>query len=266
LEYVASLENRRRAQRSSEDLDGAVLTANPWHPGLPTAPDDLLDSATLALATDEALFLQGRILDSVPETYLAVLTRDGSSAQEADLPWEHPLAESVPHGVDRQLHHAHLFSLASWGAGLVYNDELSRLLEKDCGEPLPFDYPAELAAWTETMVDHREQLTSWDRHEFWRIVYAENARISLPVRMFVDWWLDVVVDQPGDAATSSQVRDQLRQREATLKGARAKLANRRARERAPAAQGDVQLTFRWRQVSRILRDIHEGLEGNAQPA
>ncbi len=60
----------------------AVPTASPayvgaWHPGLPPAPVGLFDQATLALTADEALFLQGRILDAAPDSYLAVVARDG---------------------------------------------------------------------------------------------------------------------------------------------------------------------------------------------
>jgi hypothetical protein len=40
-----------------------------WHPGLPAEPSELFDAATLDLTRDEALFLQGRILDKVPDSF-----------------------------------------------------------------------------------------------------------------------------------------------------------------------------------------------------
>jgi hypothetical protein len=93
------------------------------------------------------------------------------------------------------------------------------------------------------------------------------------VRRFVDWWLDLAVEHAlgratahNDVTASRRIRDELRNREAAIKGPRAKLANRRARERSPGAQGDVQLGFRWRQVGRVIGDIQRGLESDAQPA
>ena len=65
---------------------------------------------------------------------------------------------------------------------------------------------------------------------------------------------------------SPETRRRLVEREAELKGVRAKLANRRARERSPAAQGGNLMTFRWPQASRITADIHRGLENDAQSA
>ena len=118
-----------------------------WHPGLPAEPSDLFDSATLDLTPDEALFLQGRILDKVPDSFLAVLVLDGTADLEAPFPWDHPLARTAPPSIRSDLHHADLFSLVAWGAALVYNDELSRLLDSDGGQSLDVDYAADLDSW-----------------------------------------------------------------------------------------------------------------------
>lgn len=279
-DYMASLGARRLLRRSRTvnvdgvgDGDSPGSGAEPWHPGLPPQPDDLYDAATLDLTPDEALFLQGRILDTVPDTYLALLVRDGRSDQSADMPWQHPLAPAAPPNLRRQLDHAGLFSLAAWGAGLVYNLELSRLLEHDGGEPLPADYSADVEKWTEAMAEQGDQYAAWDRRDFWRLILAENPRVPGSVRRFVDWWLDLAVEHAlgratahNDVTASRRIRDELRNREAAIKGPRAKLANRRARERSPGAQGDVQLGFRWRQVGRVIGDIQRGLESDAQPA
>jgi hypothetical protein len=267
-DYVASLDARRRRRGWAETEDGETPAAagQTWHPGLPPTPDDLFDATTLALTGDEALFLQGRVLDSAPGTFLALLLRDGSSADHGDMPWDHPLAPVAPPNIRRQLHHAGLFSLVWWGAGLLYNDELSRLLEHEGGNPLPADYGAALAAWSDEMAQRGAELAGWDRADFWRLVHSQNPYVAAPVRQFVDWWLDVATERRHDVATNRRVRDDLRRREAAIKGPRAKLANRRARERAPGAQGDVQLGFRWRQVTRIAGDIQRALESDAQPA
>lgn len=193
--YVASLDGRRRADTRRRDggPDAEPSLVGAWHPGLPPVPADLFDQATLALTADEALFLQGRILDAAPDSYLAVVARDGRTGDEADLPWDHRLAADLPPGIARQLHHAHLFSLATWGAGLVYNDELSRLLEHDGGQRLEVDYADELAMWTADMAAQREAFARWDRAEFWHVVRTAAPRVPSAVRGFVDWWLDLAV-------------------------------------------------------------------------
>lgn len=275
-DYVASLDARQRLRRSRSAIDAdetSITGIDAWHPGLPSHPDVLLETALLELTFDEALFLQGRILDRAPATYVALLARDGRSDQWGDLPWDHPLAGSAPPSVRRHLHHASLFSLAAWGAGLIYNDELSRLLEQDRSEPLDVGYADDLKVWATEMVDQGDGFANWDRRDFWRLIHEENPRMSASVRLLVDWWLDLAVGlasgrgRPGeDVVTARRIRDDLRKREAAIKGPRAKLANRRARERSPGAQGGVRLTFRWRQVSRVVGDIQRGLERDAQPA
>jgi Family of unknown function (DUF6361) len=104
-DYIASLSARRRAHARADDIDGSLQAGNPWHPGLPAAPTDLLDAATLDLTRDEALFLQGRILDTVPDSFLAVLVRDGTTDLDADAPWEHPLADGPDPNYGNRVNH-----------------------------------------------------------------------------------------------------------------------------------------------------------------
>ena len=119
--------------------------------------------------------------------------------------------------IARQLHHAHLFSLAAWGAGLVYNDELSRLLEQDGGQPLDVDYADELAMWSADMAAQREAFARWDRAEFWHVVRTAAPRVPSAVRGFVDWWLDLAVASV-DVTASADVREQLRRPGGTAQG------------------------------------------------
>lgn len=251
-EYVATLDRRRQ-------LDGAIEAA--W-PGLPEEPDGIFEETTLALFADEAEFLRDRAVHATRGSYLELLLRDGHSGLDGDAPWRHPLAAEAPPSIATQLHHARLFAYAIWGAGLLYNAELSRLREADGQAPLPGDYDGRLANWLETVDRLADELAAWDREQLWALVEAVNPR-ALRSRGFVDWWLDQVVVDPEAALTDEAVRRRLRDREAQVKGARAKLANRRARERSPGAQGGDLMVFRWTQARRIILDIHEGLEQHA---
>ncbi|WP_370327698.1 DUF6361 family protein [Euzebya sp.] len=257
-EYVATLARRRRRHHDDADPDATEWTGA-WHPALPSAPDHWLEQTSIELTTDEADFLRTRILDSTRGSYLAHLARDATPGGWPDFPWDHPVAATASPDVRRQLMHARLFSLVQHGAALRYNRELSALLEADGFDPLAADYHAGLEGWIDAMDAHAELLHSWDRTDLWSTVHEQNPRLSATVRAFADWWFDQAVDDPQTAARSAPVGEQLRQREATIKGARAKLANRRARERSPVAQGGGRLAFRWPQVRRILDDILEAV-------
>ena len=254
-EYVATLDRRRH-------VDGAVEAA--W-PGLPDEPDGVFEETTLSLSVDEAEFLRDRAVRATRGTYLELLIRDGHRGLDGDEPWTHPLAAEAPETIQQQLHHARLFAYAVWGAGLLYNAELSRLREADGQSPLSVDYDARLAEWVEVVEGLTGELAAWDRDGLWSQVESVNPR-AIGSRGFVDWWLDRVVADPRRSVTDGEVRRRLRDREVQVKGARAKLANRRARERSPGPQGGDLMVFRWPQVRRIVADIHEGLEGDAQPA
>ncbi|MGH3649902.1 MAG: DUF6361 family protein, partial [Acidimicrobiia bacterium] len=262
-DYIATLDSRWLAQSRQDDEVGTI---GAWHQGLPEPPHDLLDETTLDLTRDEAEFLQGRILTSVPDTYLAHLARDGRVHDAGDWPWAHRLAATAPVAVADQVNHAHLLAVAAWGAALTYNDELSRLLVDDGHQHVGDDYGALLDQWCDEIGALAGEFAAWDRHAFWATVYRQNPRVSGGVRSFVDWWLDLALTNPARAGRDAEVRERLREREAALKGPRAKLANRRARERSPSAQGDDLMSFRWPRVSTILGDIHRGLERDAQPA
>lgn len=261
-DYVATLAQRRRAAAA----DTATLGAE-WHPNLPGEPEGLFESTSLTLTDEEADFLRDRILNSAPATYLAVLVRDGDSSQVSDIPWEHPIAVTLQGERARHLHHARLFAVATWGANLRYNAELSRLLEADGGKPLDHDHARTLQDdWLPEVQEFERDFRSWNRAEFWDTVRTSAPTVAGSVVNFVNWWLDLVVSDPGQTMTSAEVASMMTTRESTLKGARAKLANRRAREQSPGAQGGAIMAYRWPQVSRIVADIHEALEAHAQPA
>lgn len=261
-EYFATLEQRRRQHPEPSARAARRAAATAAWPGLPSEPPGVFDSATLDLTADEAEFLRDRILLSTRGTYLELLARDGDGEQRADAPWNHPLAAQAPEAIRVQLHHARLFATAAWGAELLYNTELSRLLERDDQAPLPVDYAAHLEEWVSSVEAMREEYTHWDRQQLWALVYLQNPRAGVKGD-FVDWWLDLVTAGPSGAVDSADVLRRLREREARIKGARAKLVSRRARERSPSAQGGERMAFRWTQVQRILGDIHEGLAAHA---
>ncbi len=260
-EYIASLDAFRDTRLAR---DGEVTPAHErslW-PGLPEEPPDLLETATLSLTTEEAEYLRDRAIRATQGSYLSLLLRDGTPSQHGDEPWTHPLALTAPPEAREQLRHARLFAHAVRGAELLYNDELFRLLRADGGEPGITDYASLVEAWAGRMEELRDDYQAWDRNGFWETVLRRNPRAGAS-RPFIDWWLDVATGAPDRVTTAADVRRRLAEREQRVKGARAKLTNRRARESSPAAHGGGLMSFRWPQAQRIILDIHEGLEPHA---
>ena len=231
-----------------------------WHPGLPPQPEDLFDATSLDLEIDEADFLRDQILGTAGDSYLAILVRDGSLHEVTDTPWAHPQAHAAPPEIREHVNHAKLFAVATWGAGLVYNDWLSSLLKKDGFEGLSVDYRAMAEDWLVQMDLYSRDFSTWDREAFWFLVRGQSGRVPEGLVSFVDSWLDQVLADPSSVLTDDGVRSRLRDREASIKGARAKLASRGARERSATAQGAQMQLFRWPTVRRVLADIHAGLD------
>jgi hypothetical protein len=256
-EYVATLGQRRRMRVADEDAG----PGDPW-PGLPEEPPGVFEETTLRLPVDEAEFLRNRAMLATRGTYLELLLRDGHRDQHADVPWLHPLAGEAPAGIRTTLHHARLFAHAAWGADLLYNASLSEMLEADGQAPLAAPYARWLDDWVDEVEGLGGEFHSWDRGEFWAHVERQNPR-AVHTRAFVDWWLALVTSDPRGAIASTDVRRRLRDRETRIKGARAKLANRGARERSPGAQGGELMRFRWLQAQQIIDDIHAGLAADA---
>lgn len=234
--------------------------ADLWHPTLPPPPDDLFDAATLNLDANESEFLRDQILTVAPDSFLAILARDGSADETSDTPWEHPQAHAATGQVGVQLRHAKLFAIATWGAGLLYNDRLSELLERDGLRRLEIDFRSKLDDWLNLMTLHERELSNWDREEFWYLVRRESLGVTDRLVSFLDWWLDSVVADPEVVVDNEAVYRELAQREASIKGARSKLANQGARQRSASAQGHRMQRYRWPQVQQIVADIQEGLE------
>ncbi len=249
---------QRATWHRNHDPDEPTDVTDAWHPDLPPEPDGLWEATTLELLPDEAAFLADRILDSVGDTYLAHLVRTASAQEHGDLPWTHLRAAEAPRHIREQLHHARLFAFAALGAGLLYNWVLSDKLEGEQGEGLEADYEQAWKGWVAEIEGMSADYARWDVPEFWASVYRQNPAVSSSHRDFTEWWLQLVIAGPADI-DRLEAEKRLIARESRLKGPRAKLANRAARERYPTAQGDSLMTYRWPVVSRIVGDILDGL-------
>jgi hypothetical protein len=235
-----------------------------WHPAIPKPPDGYPKEASFALAYTEAEYLQDRILSRAPRTLLAFLVDRATQIEETNFPWEADL-EGLPESITTQLGHARNFSETIFGAAILYNLQLARLVKS---EELVETYEKEFSKWCALVEERRTDLESWDRAAFWRVATSHGAKIPAPTHQFVDVWLDMLfANKPEDLESNSAAQGLIEQREAYLKGdEQARLVSPKAREIWRGASGAFQLDYRWWVTRAILNDIAAGFEKGASHA
>lgn len=211
----------------------------------------------------EASFLQERIQSSQPDTLLSFLVGLGERFEDAPYSPEHPYFEQFPGHVKSQLHHARAFSEIAQGATLLYNHMLAKASPNSAEEGRGDDvFEDELEQWA-GLVEDGDALASWDRDEFWRVVFSANARVPATTRAFVDDWCDLVLAPGGAAGIASNARAQMliRNCEHATKGPLARLSNPRRLEMWNRPDRVYPYTYGWRSTRQLLVDIADGFRG-----
>ena len=230
-----------------------------WAP-IPPAPRDFPNVATFELTPAEAGFLSDRIRFSHNESFLAHLLEPGNGNGDvsAGFPWEHPAARTAPPAVQRWLQDARLFSLIHRGAALLYSLMLAELLVADGydQEHRVEGFSGELASWSREIEASFADILQWDRAAMWQRILGANPRIRPLARRFTDSWYSLVTTHTAASlAGDREARDLIRNRERSLKGARARLTNADARAARRGYPASGRLTFRWPQVMTMTDDI-----------
>lgn len=246
----------RRADRADAELPAAPN----WHGGLPHAPTGFPEGATFDLTTEEAEYLRDRVLARVPKSLLAFLIDADGAEAEVDFPWEHPLHAEFPSPLQELLKHARNFSESIHGAAYLYN---LMLAEQRKAEELVDEYTGLLDEWWDEIDARGAALQDWDRSRFWQLVASAGARVSPQTRMFIDGWLGLTLKGDRTSTTSPAARRLVGNRERALKRKLSRLDNPRALELWSGAAGTGALDYRWGPTRVILRDIRQGLEGEA---
>jgi hypothetical protein len=232
-----------------------------WHTDLPKQPDDLLDTTTFSLTSDEADYLRERILAEASGSLLAYCLDGSRRLTRIEYPWLHPDLAALPRQLRADLDHSRRFAALSYGASLLYNlmlAEKAAEAEMPVANGLVDKRRTELAEWASTMA--RESLfRSWRMSELWSTVIGNGHDISHPTRQFVEGLVAFIQPDPSGFADHYGARRLIQQRELTLKGGLARLTHRRALERFSGEAGLYRQTYRWPNVKRILADIHAGL-------
>lgn len=263
-DYFRAMDRINQAARRhrAEGDDALVDEHRRWHANLPAPPANLWENATLKLTSEEAAYLQERIVASRPDSLLAYLVRTPVPIDSSiRFPWDVVDPDDLPPALATRAAMARYFSEVIHGASLLYNlmlaeASVARQLPK--AEEREDQYRERLAHWQGLMEARRPAHAMVSRDDFWTMVYSSGAKITWPARAFVTYWLESV-GAGVDIVTSAEVRDAIRERERRLKKGLARLSNPRALETWGGAAGVTRLEYRWTEGRAAVNDIAVGL-------
>jgi hypothetical protein len=122
-------------------------------------------------------------------------------------------------------------------------------------------YRDRLQEWAQECEENDKALSGWDRGAFWDLILAMNPQVRPVTRAFLSTWFDRVCRlEIQQAADDQALRQLIARRERTQKGSQSRLTNDRLLAAWSGQSGTRRLTYRWDQVIRIIRDLHDGLE------
>jgi Family of unknown function (DUF6361) len=157
-----------------------------------------------------------------------------------------------------------LFSLAVHGASYLYNLMIAEHYVEAGHTKIknPVErYRDLLQEWAQECEKNDGELSAWDRSAFWDLILAVNPHVRLGTRAFLSTWFDRVCSLDiHRAADDEALRQLIARRERTQKGSQSRLTNDRLLAAWSGRSGTRRLTYRWDQVNRIIRDLHDGLE------
>lgn len=221
------------------------------HPDLPTAPADLLVSSTLSLTPAEADFLRERMALSSAGTLFAWLLEHGEASMQ-DYVWQHESLTSFPAEAAEYVDAGRRFHTLVHGAALAYNSLLART--RDDADLLT-QYDDRIELWSQELQDEQPLADGWTVEVLWSLMARRGTPVRLGTQTFVTSWVRAVAEHGAQAATEPAVRSLIRQRELSLKGGRARVANREALNAWTGGSGLVRLDYRWTVARRLMHDV-----------
>lgn len=240
----------------SEVLDEKAALGN-WDAHLPKAPAGFPETAKIRLRRVDAEYLLDRLRLRATGSLFHLLAEEDWDDDEAEFPWEHPVAARLDARMSPVLEHARCFAEVMHGAALLYNRMLAR---KVPNEELSTQYEADLEAWVADIERRREALQRWDRASFWSMVVLENPRAAAAARTFAERWCSLVLGaRSGKAVLGATGEALVEAREVALKGDRARLRSKAHLEQWRGASGVGRMNYRWSIGRSLAWEIREGL-------
>lgn len=237
-----------------------------WDIRLPKAPEAFPKVASFKLSPPEAAFLRDLVL-AEPENAEATARQDSlmaallsdpdDSGTRLDAPWKHPRSEGSD-DLGRGLRFAGAFSDVMHGARLLYVRDLAELRQKD-DEVKRLN--AALDEWADGLKANRF-IPEWaeDLDGFFAYVSRINPNIRNAERQFVRAWAQIALDDPAAVVRSHEASRLVADREAQVKGGKARLTAAKDKPREDGGADPARLTFRWFNGRKIAADIRAGLD------
>lgn len=258
----AHLKRRATRSESGSDPESESLALATWHPHLPDTPDDFPASASFRLLRKEAEYLRDRLALRVPKSLLAWLAQRERPWKEVDGPWELEALGGMSAEHRRLLAHVRCFTKVFHGATLLYHLLLAK--EKNDKKRIGLLREA-LAEWARECARRERELAAWDLRDLWAAAEQAGARVGSRTRQFVESWVAWVRQESGRrVADSAEARELVTDREARLKGPRARLGNPRQLELWRGIDRPGPLDFRWTVSQRLLLELLDGLKRKAR--
>lgn len=245
-DYYRSLDHfrvRRRIRGERREEEGDDRPDANWSLDLPSPPDDYLTAVDFTLSGPEATYLADRIAMADPDSALAAAARGAIVDLDAPTPWAAFDTLTSPTLAER-MRVAEWFSVVINGAALLYNLMLAEAADRETD-----GYRDRLDAWSDSV----NAVPPVARIELWDLV--RWSRVPGTTMAFVDRWLDLALPDAARVADSEPARRLIRDRELKLKGATARLRNRRALELWNGEAGTTPLTYRWATARRLIDDL-----------
>ena len=221
------------------------------HPDLPAPPEDLMVSSTLSLTADEADFLRERMELSSAGTLFAWLLEQGVPSVQ-DYVWQHETLDEFPAQAAEYVDAGRRFHTLVHGAALAYNSLLAQARDDD---DLISQYDERIDLWSLELEDEQPLSDGWTVDVLWSLMARRGTPVRLGTQSFVTSWVRAVTEHGARAATEPEVRSLIRQRELSLKGGRARVANRAALNAWTGGSGLVRLDYRWTVARRLMNDV-----------
>ncbi|MCC3270099.1 DUF6361 family protein [Arthrobacter gengyunqii] len=253
------------AARANSSSNENAETAAVWAPSLPQPPEGFpyTEENGLALTHAEASWLQERLLASCRGTLLAhfVVSRD-PLAQNTTGPWQDPISHTADARTVQWVRDAELFSFVHNGANILYQHLLAELSAKNLPDSgITTETTNELLQEWETERDAKKHLlASWNVDAFLDRIREANPAIRGSTVDFARTMAAAAQTFSIPLADNPELRRAVEDRERLMKKANSRFRNhQRLRAWAPPERGVAALTYRWAQVRRTVRDIHDGL-------
>lgn len=258
------MRSERQARGRSEAHELAERLPTVWHHGVGKPPPGFPEtniSTGLRMQRHEAEWLQERWRATAPGSLLSSLANSTTPLGEAWAPWVEPLCLSDD--ANRELlADAQRFSLAAEGAQCLYACLVAERYRAHGFTSIVADaeqYDSELLTWQESSAAAANLFDGWSPEPFWQRLVDKGTAVDVATRFFFDRWFEVTaLGGTVDIIDDAVLRKLVTERELTLKRGQSRLHNERHLQvwrGTPASP----ITYRWQQVQRLVKDVHEGL-------